>query len=172
MIQHRESPNGKYGTLIAPLVTVALQTADYNFYEFGMGDFSTPVLHEIVTHQCLSGKSNRRLISFENDSEWLSNFEDLERPWHHIKLLESWDDATISEHAVVLIDHGPAERRVIDIERFAQKASMIIVHDVEKIQYYGYEPVLSSFKYRNDYLRYKKRTTVVSNHINLKNLMQ
>ena len=168
MIENRTNPNGAFGTHITPLVAIAMATPFQDFFEFGMGDFSTPVLHEIVKYQNRTGTGNRILYSFENDKQWLVNFEDLNRTWHQIRHVQDWDKVDIlPQHPVVLIDHAPAERRAIEIDRFKHKASYIIVHDTEKTRFYGYEPLLSCFKYRKDYTRYTKQTTIVSNYNNL-----
>lgn len=48
------------------------------------------------------------------------------------------------------------------MDRLAHGCEYMVVHDTEDAGY-GYEPLLSQFKYRYDYKRMKPYTTIVSN---------
>jgi hypothetical protein len=85
-------------------------------------------------------------------------------------LVDNWDNCEVfntREWDVVLVDHKPANRRAIDIDRLRNKARYIVVHDSDE-PLYGYEPVLSKFKYRYDSKRLSPGTSVVSNFNSLK----
>jgi len=169
MIKNRKLSDAPYGTHITPLIAAVLET-EGDVIELGMGDYSTPLLHEIVKYQRSVG-INRNLFSYENHREWLNNFIDLENAYHHITFVNKWENISLIKCSVVFIDHAPAERRIIDIERWRHHADIIVVHDTDKLKYYGYEPILSSFKYRNTYERYAKSTTIVSDRININNVI-
>ena len=134
--------------------------------ELGTGDYSTPVLHEILKN------TGRKIFSFDSDLGWLDFFTDLRTENHSIELIKNWDNLQIKKCGVVFVDHAPALRRIIEIERFRDFADIIVVHDTEKVKYYNYEPVLSSFKYRCDYERYIKKTTLLSDKIDVTKIFE
>lgn len=174
MVENRNIGTGGYGTHLTPLIAVVLATFG-NVIELGMGDYSTPVLHEIIKFQnTLLNRHKRKLISYESNKEWLNNFVDLMTDYHQIKLVENWDSVKITENtscSVLFVDHAPANRRIIEIERFKDFCDIIVVHDTEKTRFYGYEPLLSKFNSRLDYKRYAKRTTLVSNFFDLNKIL-
>jgi len=168
MIKDRTLSSAAYGTHITPLIAAVLATGG-DVVELGMGDYSTPVLHEIVKFLRHSNP-DKKLLSFESENEWHVNFKDLENEWHKVSFINDWDTLDLDRCGVLFIDHGPAERRIMEIERFRNKADIIIIHDTDKIKYYNYEPLLSGFKYRFEYKRYKKSTTLVSDSIDVSKL--
>ena len=171
MIKNRTIGDGQYGTHIAPLVAAVLAT-EGDIYEFGSGDFSTPVLHELMGYLKIH-QPHRLLYSFDSNEQWVKNFADLDNGyWHFVSFISDWDKVIVRKCGVVFIDHAPAERRIVDIERFKDMADIIVVHDTQKSNYYGYEPLLSSFKYRFDYERYSQKTTFVSNFIDVTQIME
>lgn len=160
-----------YGTHITPLIAAVLAT-NGDVLELGMGDYSTPLLHEIIGYQRKSG-STRKLLSAENDAEWLANYIDLKTKWHFILHVKDWD-AVITPaylYSVVFIDHAPAEQRAKDIIKFKEVTEIFVVHDTDKMEYYGYEEAFSQFKYRFTYERYRKSTTLLSNTIDVTKLL-
>jgi hypothetical protein len=144
MIIDRPNPIGGYGTHLYPLI-VSFNKTSGDVIEFGLGDFSTLVLNEMGKFQ------NRKIYSYDNDKEWYKNFVDLNCETHKIKLIDDWDQVPIMECGLVLIDHAPKERRVIDIERFQNHAKVIVVHDTDAMDYYGYQPYFDKFKYKIEY---------------------
>ena len=54
------------------------------------------------------------------------------------------------------VDHAPSERRTVEIKRLRNQAQVFVIHDTEKVRYYGY-----------DYKRFLKRTSVVSDIIDV-----
>ena len=170
MINNRNLADAAFGTHITPLMAAVLATKG-NVVEMGMGDYSTPLLHEIIKHQrCLNSK--RKLFSFESDAKWLDNFTDLRNDWHTLESVADWNKLVLPKQiSVLFIDHAPANRRIIDIEKYKDIAQIIVVHDTDKPNYYGYEPTLSEFKSCFVYERYRKSTTIVSNFINVSKIL-
>jgi hypothetical protein len=175
MIIDRKTTGWGYGTHMGPLITAAMNTRG-PIFEMGCGDFSTILLDAICKTQ------GRYLLSTDTSKEWLSLFLDLksdihdfvyvpvyEDDWQKNPKPEKWDEIGNQEWGLVFIDHRPGERRKVDIERFADKSEIIVVHDTEE-KGYGYESVLTKFKYRYDCKRYNVYTTVVSNTIDLSSL--
>jgi len=58
---------------------------------------------------------------------------------------------------------APGYLRVPAIEHFANMADFIVIHDTELVETYGYEPCLSTFRYRLDSCFHVPHTTIVSN---------
>lgn len=164
MITNRTIVNASYGTHITPLVAAFLNTR-HGILELGMGDYSTPVLHLLASYH------ERELISVESYQGWADNFMDLTGDYHEIMMYKDFEQLITGKNylhwGMVLIDHAPAENRIKDLVRLRGKADVFVVHDTEKSPYYGYEPILSDFKYRYDYPRYAKRTTLVSDVVDV-----
>jgi hypothetical protein len=143
-----------YGSHQRALVAAVCRTVG-PVIEFGCGDYSTPILHEMC------GAAGRKLLSLESDPEWLARFTAMRTPEHEIRLVTSWDDVDLGgPWAVAFVDHAPAARRVVDIERVRSRAQFIVVHDTEDPTY-GYEPLLSSFRYRIDLREIGPHTKIV-----------
>jgi len=155
--------DANWGTHMAPLF-VAVANTDGPILEMGCGDFSTPLLH------ALCAPNNRFLLTAESDEKWMKLFDDLKRDWHHfvhVQNISKWEDVGLGIHwSVVLIDHAPAKRRVVDIKRLRSYVDIFVVHDTER-KYYDYEPTLSTFKYKYTYRRYKITTTLLSDTIDV-----
>ncbi len=54
MIEKRQLSGAGYGTHITPLIAAVLETKG-NVIEMGMGDYSTPLLHELIKYKRLQG---------------------------------------------------------------------------------------------------------------------
>jgi hypothetical protein len=167
-----------YGTHMAPLLTVIART-DGPILEMGCGDYSTPLLH------ALCAPTNRYLMTTDTDRNWLSLFLDLKTDWHNFDYVPVYEDdwelnpeprewnriGTDRHWSVILIDHRPGERRVVDIVRLRPYTDIFVVHDTQQ-RTYGYEPVLSTFKYKYVYTRYTTQTTVVSDTIDVESFFE
>ncbi|MFC1841574.1 hypothetical protein ACFLYA_00715 [Candidatus Dependentiae bacterium] len=164
ILSNRVLGDANWGTHITPLITAVVNT-EGPVLEMGCGDFSTPVLHAICSQK------KRFLLSAELDLSWMKLFCDLECDFHnfeHVKNVREWENVGKDLHwGVVLIDHSPAEQRVKAIKRLRSQVDIFVVHDTDASAYYGYGPVLSTFKYRYTYQRYKKTTMLVSDTINV-----
>jgi hypothetical protein len=157
-------------------VLVAFAARSYgHFLELGCGDYSTPILHAIYQQKppiMLKAHTRPTLLSLENDLTFMGKFLDLQQDWHAILSVKSWstDDPRLHEMLtktweVAFVDQHPGEHRGPAISLLRETTNFIIAHDTQNPAAYGYEPLLSSFKYRMDYKRFPPPcpwTTVVS----------
>ena len=149
-----------YGTHLPALIAAVLYL-NGDVVEMGSGHFSTPILHEILKN------TNRKLYTYDHDAKWLDNFLYLETKNHTLKLVQNWDDIIIPKCDILFIDHAPALQRQKDIIKY-KTTPIIVVHDTED-KTYKYD--FSSFKYKYIYDVYKIRTTLISNSINVTNII-
>tara|TARA_R110000868_G_scaffold108113_2_gene295518 strand:+ start:885 stop:1289 length:405 start_codon:yes stop_codon:yes gene_type:complete len=129
-----------------------------------MGEGSTELLSMAAKDQ------ERRFISYENNPEWFAKMVHLHTPYNNLKFVTDWDKARVVNCSILFVDHAPAERRKIEIERFRGHADVIVVHDTaDSADYvYGLKEILSSFKYRYDLQQPNMpRTTVVSDTVDV-----
>lgn len=129
------------------LLWYALQNTEGSVCELGIGGGSTPFLHKYCKD------TNRTLFSFENDKEWIEQFKQYRSENHIIVPVTDWDIVKdiCPTPSVLLIDSAPGERRIVDAERFANSAEILIFHDTEKkptAADYGWEKVWHLFKYQ------------------------
>jgi hypothetical protein len=126
--------------------------------ELGSGVFSTPVLHTAC--------GTRRLLTADTDEDWMARFRYLESHNHRFALVDEWSrfEAIEAPWDVVLVDQSPGSARAPTIERLRAQARLIVVHDTQAADHYGFEPLLSTFRYRRDFaeLGVQVGTTVVS----------
>jgi len=149
-----------------PLLFNSLElTKTEDVVELGCGEGSTLFLHEY----CL--KNNRQLYSLDSNEDWVKKFKHLESPMHIIQHVPDWDkfDFARLKIAVALVDHAPGERRIIDIERLANLAKILVLHDTEPVGAgdYKFQKIWHLFKYRKDDSMFLAWTTAVSNFIEL-----
>jgi hypothetical protein len=147
-----------YGSHL-PAVMMAVNKTDGPILELGMGLFSTPYLH-------FACYPNRRLVSYDNDSEYYNLLQVFENDYHEICLVEDWDKINISRHwSVALVDHEPTSRRKVEIQRLVNFADYIVVHDTNPRldAKYKYSAIYPLFKYRRDFNQKKPRTAILSN---------
>lgn len=131
-----------------------LNATSGNVVEMGMGHGSTPQLHQY----CLS--NHRKLWSYDNHKEWVGNFKQMHSYGHEVIHVEDWDSVFEfhTKHSempdIVFIDHSPGERRKFDVELFAQKAKIVIVHDSEpkgwNASNYMVRPIFKQYKFVKD----------------------
>lgn len=161
MITDRVLSDAAYGTHLVPLIA-AVKYTNGNVLELGMGDYSTPVLHEVLKN------TGRMLISVENDREWFHNFKDLSYQFHALRNTDYKDPWLLSiQYSVIFVDNAPAPDRAKALLHFMNSTEIFVVHDTDKMKYYGYEEVFSQFEYRYTYPRYRKSTTLLSNTIDV-----
>jgi hypothetical protein len=128
--------------------------------EMGMGNYSTPILHEMC--------KDRLVVSLDSVDEWVEKFAKYRSSTHKIKTESNWDNATHYLQSVfwdvVLIDQHPCERRIIDLQLLMHNTRFFVVHDTEPraAHVYNYEPTLSLFRYRWELQALNPYTTVVS----------
>ena len=162
--------NKSMGATHIVLLTRIFDISEGDVLEIGTGFFSTMLLH------WLSMVFKRYVYSCENQSRWYNRFKRLEdeNPLHHIELYDNWDDLNFGDKywGLVFIDHGPAERRIEDIKKFADKCDYMVIHDTEPEGEgaYHYSEIWPLFKYRYDYKKFGSWATVVSNKYDLSNI--
>jgi len=149
-----------YSTHQVPLISAVLQT-EGPVIEFGVGNYSTPILHELCR--------DRELVSIDADDDWLDQFRYMECGSHRIVKVEptdwsSTDGFTCAKRwGVVLIDHGcDLHWRVREIRRQKDNADFIVVHD-SNVAAYGYEEVIPEFQFCYEYTPHILHTLVLSN---------
>lgn len=167
--------SGSYATFLGPLIACMNKTQG-DVLELGVGYFSTPYLH----YQCLL--SDRNLVSYENDEGWFKKFSTSDfnhflyhQGKHQIIYVEDWDKIDIDRQwDVVLIDHSPDERRIIEAERVAWLAIYVIIHDTNERheKNYHYSKIYPMFKYSRIWEKDDRHTTVLSNFVELDELWQ
>jgi hypothetical protein len=160
MIKNRVLSSAGYGTHLVPLIAAVMATKG-DVLELGMGDFSTPMLHELLK------RTDRLLVSIENDKEWFKNFSDLGNDKHFLYNSKYNIVITNLNFSVVLVDNAPAEDRINAIQHYMNDTEIFVVHDTDKMDYYGYTEAFKQFKYTKTYERYKKSTTLLSNSIDV-----
>lgn len=154
-----------------PLLTAATLKTTGPVLELGAGLGSTLLLHGACAAQ------GRKLVTLDNDATWLGRFTNFSRSWHRLSLVE--DFINLLEYkerwGLVLVDHGISEQRGTSVAALQANADMILCHDTCHFFLYGYEPLLSSFKFRWNFKPHGMRgsdpmTSVVSQTINVAEL--
>ncbi len=154
----------RYSTHL-PVLMQAIAKTSGDVLELGAGLFSTPLLHWLVAAK------GRKLVSFDNDPRFYEWAGSLANQYHRIVFVKNWDDAWIEKPwDVVLVDHSPDERRIVEVRRLANLARYLIIHDsngrYEKN--YHYSKIYKLFKYHLDFTEAEPSTTVLSNLVDLK----
>lgn len=116
--------------------------------ELGCGGGSTPYLHQYCKD------NNRKLISFDTDLDWISQFVHLQDNNHQfIHVVNNWHIAKdiCPNPSVILCDEAPGEIRKVNIERFKDIEGILCVHDSQPpltAADYKFEEIWPLFKYR------------------------
>lgn len=131
-----------------PLLWLALDgTSEGDVIEMGCGDGSTERMHDYCKY------NGRNLYSFETGEKYLQRFIHLKSPSHKFFHVKDWDVAKeeCPNPSVILIDHAPGERRIVDVERFKDINGILVLHDTQPkptAADYGWEKIWGLFKYR------------------------
>jgi len=152
-----------WATHQAPLVCAVMNTTGA-VLELGSGHYSTTILHEICKAQ------GRLLVTVDEDKEWIEQFKDLQTDLHRIIHIDDWD-RIVGEYGVVFVDHSPALRRKVDIERFKDKCQIMVIHDFLQDNVYDHHAIINTFKYKNFYKRYKRQTAIISNVVDVREII-
>lgn len=146
-----------FGTHMPILTAAVLAARPGPVLEYGVGLYSTPLLH------LLCEEMDRKLLSLESDEGWLARFVDLQTDNHRLIAFPSWEESEgvvdAQTWAVAFIDHGPEERRVVDAKRLASRTEFVVVHDWDGAAQAG---ISKLFRYRWESKR-GPRTAVLSN---------
>lgn len=147
---------------------VALLAAAFNrttgpVIELGAGYGSTLMLHG------LCGSTGRTLLTVESNKPWFGQFTPhYIKDWHEFVLVDDYRNLPEydREWGLAFVDHGIAEQRGESIRQLAH-VPVIIAHDTNNPDLYGYE-VLNDFTYRYDWkARGKALTSMVSNTVDV-----
>lgn len=151
------------GTHIPTLIKAIANTKG-DVCEVGAGFASTPFLHWLC--------QGRKLVTYENDSDYFNFAKKFQTNNHRARKTEDFSNMDFNRHwAVVFIDHTAdrgknPHKRGDDAIKF-KNADLIIMHDTEKSEEYGYDKVFPFFKYRYDWTECRPHTSVVSNIIDV-----
>jgi len=105
--------------------------------ELGAGEGSTRLLHAICR------ASGRRLVTLDNDANWLRRYEPLRCDWHELRAVRNWakalTDPSISstDWGLIFVDGKPWESRTLAVSLLKEKATYIIVHDCDYFPVHG-----------------------------------
>lgn len=148
---------GKNWTSHMPLLIKLVERTEGPILEIGSGPYSTPILHWLCSF------TGRKLVTYENVESYYKFAKQFQSKYHSIRFIKDWDELPVLKYSIVMIDHEPSERRVVDIERF-KDSDYLIVHDTEdKMDYlYGFSKIYHLFKNRYDFTS-GNRTSVLSN---------
>ena len=135
----------------------AVQATKGTILEIGVGCHSTPMLHGL----CNGTKPQRELVSLEEDKTWFLKIQTFKAEFHLIRHVVDWDrwfeQDLVKDIGVVLVDHGKwgdeqagYDQRVRAVEFYANRAEIVVVHDVEHRFFKrnsDWAGVVKSFKY-------------------------
>ena len=112
-----------------------LMLCDGDVIELGSGNYSTPLIHEVVKAR------GRKLDTYDSNEDWLDRFRNLEDESTTLNYVSDWSAFSVSkQYGLAFIDHAdpPAHQRWIQVVGLIQFSSIIIIHDTEDDQY-GYK---------------------------------
>lgn len=142
-----------------PLLFIAWENTEGVVLEMGCGNGSTNLLEQYCNIYSIP------FLSFDTDEKWANKFT-------YAVHLSDMMLLPAMKVDLLFIDSKPGEQRKELIEKWANYAKAIVVHDTEPgARYvYGMEEILSTFKYRIDYAPTGKPwATAVSNTIDIPN---
>jgi hypothetical protein len=109
----------------------AARRCDGPIAEFGCGEGSTQLLHEIARARGL------RLVSLDTDPGWLRRYSTrMASPTHEFRLVDDWQEELASAiwdqpWGLALVDQAPWEARADTVRRLRDKAEYVVVHDCD-----------------------------------------
>ena len=145
-----------------PILEHYARKTDGPILELGIGDDSTPLLHEICKDK------NRFLISVENDPAWRDKYSHYRCKNHAILYVDDWSKVSIFKDfffSIVFVDVAPWEERIPLVKLFKQQMNNVeylILHDSE---HFTNNKIIdyNDFKFWKDYHDYPPPTLVASN---------
>lgn len=156
----------KTGTHLPVLMEALARVPEGDVLELGGGANSTPFLHWACYRQ-----GQRKLVTVENDPEYFACIAPFAAPWHDVVAVRDWDHAPIERPwGIALVDHEPAARRKVDLQRLLPWATVIVVHDVDgrSNRYYDFASVWPDVRYYWQWSAVRPRTAVVSQWIDVR----
>lgn len=155
-----------------PLLTRVIDISEGDILEIGTGYSSTLLLHWFAHIY------KRNVFSYENNPEFYKKALKLNSEYQRVFFVHNWDEIpTLNPSGkpwgVVFIDHAPPERRTTEIEKFANNADYIVIHNTEpdKENDYRYAKIWPLFKYIYHFNKVSPWTSVASNTKNLYNIV-
>lgn len=156
------------GSHVPWLGLLASRTTDA-VVEFGIGAFSTTLLHVMVAMQ------GRKLVSYETDPAWFESYRSLESTNHHLELVKNWSVLDLGgPWDFAFVDCSPAfqERpdvspRVSLVNRLRGRCKFIACHDTEADippsgGGFGWKSLDGTFKYQTVLDKFRPWTTIYS----------
>ena len=132
--------------------------------EVGAGFYSTALLHWLCR--------DRKLFTYEGDPEYYHYAWKFRTHSHRVRKTEDFSDIDYDKHwGMVFIDHTPdrgknPHKRGDDAIKF-KDVDLLVMHDTEKAEEYGYDKVFPLFKYRYDWKECTPWASVVSNTVDV-----
>ena len=149
-----------YGTHLPTLIK-AILISKGPVIEFGCGDNSTPIVHEICMMQ------DRFFFSIENTKEYFDKSQRYIADGHSILFCDNFDEfANLirgNQWGVAFVDSHPPKSRAQLLAKL-HHAQYVVCHDTEHLElgWYGYDVEFPKYKYRfEDRSRYPY-TTILS----------
>jgi hypothetical protein len=148
--------------------------------ELGSGDFSTVQLHEIL--------KGRKLVTFDNNEEWLNKYVYLKDDFHDFVSgdANAFYQSDNERWGLVFIDNGTWEDRIDAINKYKDTADYLVIHDTEVMRTWElvkqwltrdlprmvWDEVFKSWKefHLIDYVPLSPYTLVGSNKIDVSNI--
>lgn len=124
--------------------------------EYGSGEGSSGYLRAY----CLD--HDRPFFSYDSDKDWANKTG--------ATFIEDWDKSDVfdGQISVAFVDHAPGEHRHIAMEKLANKADIVVIHDSEKIATgYMLDKIWHLYKYRLNYNIEGACAAMVSNKIDV-----
>jgi len=120
-----------------PLLETIAQKGNGKMLEFGAGQGSTPMLHDIATAK------KGMLETFEGEQDWYSRFAYLQNEHHYISHTTFWgillDDLVQRNETydLIFVDQAPWEARADTIRRLKEQTGYILLHDCDYLDRNG-----------------------------------
>jgi len=134
--------------------------------ECGSGEYSTPLLHAMVTG--IGG----RVLTLDNNAEWLERFEGLCGNGHEMRLIDDWASVPELDQPcdIALVDHEPQSERLATIRRLAPVAGVVICHDAQLHTAVGFDSAVKDFSSVAYCRRWETWTAIGSNKIGVQGI--
>lgn len=137
------------------LLWEALKLTAGKVVEFGSGHGSTPFLRQFCE------ETQRPFESYESNAVWAE--------MTGATLIDDWAELPSFECDVLFLDHAPGERRQFDLQKFANLAKIIVIHDSEPTGGgdYRVRQHFEKFLHKVEVKTSGAWATMISNHIPL-----
>jgi hypothetical protein len=120
-----------------PVLAAAATACEGRMVEFGCGEGSTRLLHEI------SQRRGVPLLTLETDGAWMERYRaELSSPLHEFRLVADWTDeladVTWDEPVgLAFVDQAPWQARADTATRLRSNAEFVIIHDCDYLPEHG-----------------------------------